>query len=121
RDLVLALARHHALDDVAEWRDRGARYITERRPFVAEDAGVAVLVGADGIPDPEVGKDAREDRHRVLGPRVLGIGLDACEGGLGARALHLELRHEHPRLAADGLGVHHRTLIREAPEAGEVL
>ena len=109
------------LDDVAERSDRGARRVAERRPLVAEDAGVAVLVGADRVPDPEVGEDAREDRHRVLDPRVLGIRLDPREGGLGARALHLELRHEHRRLAADALGIDHRPLIREEPEAGEVL
>ena len=74
--------------------------VAECRPLVAEDAGVAVVVGADRVPDPEVGQDAREDRHRVLDPRVLRIGLDPREGGLGARALHLELRHEHGRLAA---------------------
>jgi hypothetical protein len=57
----------------------------------------------------------------VLDPRVLRIGLDPREGGLGARALHLELRHEHRRLAADALGIDHRPLVREEPEAGEVL
>ena len=121
RDLALALARHHALDQVAQRSDRGARRVAERRPLVAEDAGVAVVVGADRVPDPEVGQDAREDRHRVLDPRVLRIGLDPREGGLGARALDLELRHEHRRLAADALGVDHRPLVREEPEAGEVL
>ena len=121
RDLALALARHHALDQVAERRDRGARRFAERRPLVAEDAGVAVVVGADRVPDPEVGQDAREDRHRVLDPRVLRIGLDPRERGLGARALDLELRHEHRRLAAGALGVDHRPLVREEPEAREVL
>ena len=57
----------------------------------------------------------------MLDPRVLRIGLDPRERGLGARALHLELRHEHRRVAADALGVDHRPLIREEPEAGEVL
>ena len=109
------------LDDVAQRRDRGARRVAERRTLVAEDARVPVLVGADRVPDPEVGQDAREDRHRVLDPRVLGIGLDPLEGGLGARALHLELRHEHRRLTVDALGIDHRPLIREEPEAGEVL
>ena len=121
RDLALALARHHALDDVAQRSDRSARHIAERRPPVAEDARIAVLVGADRAPDPEVVQDAREDRHRVLDPRVLRIGLDPLEVGLGARALDLELRHEHRRLAADALGIDHRPLVREEPEAGEVL
>ena len=106
---------------VAERSDRGARRIAERRPLVAEDAGVAVLVGADSVPDPEVGQNAREDPHRVLDSRVLRIGLDPREGGLGAGALHLELRHEHRRLAADALGIDHRPFTREEPEAGEVL
>ena len=57
----------------------------------------------------------------MLDPRVLRIGLDARECGLRARSLDLELRHEHRRLATDALGVDHRSLVREEPEAGEVL
>ena len=120
-DLGGALARHHALDLVAERTDGGAGHVAERRPLVAEDARVAVVVGADRVAQPDVGDDPREDRHRVLEARVLRIRLDALEAGLGLRALDLELRHEDRRLAADALGVDHRPLVREEPEAREVL
>ena len=104
-----------------ERRDRGAGHIAERRPLVAEDPRVAVLVGADRVPDPEVVDHAGEDGHGVLEARVLRIGLDPCEVGFGARALDLELRHEHRGLATDALRVDHRPLVREEPEAREVL
>ena len=121
RDLGGALPPHHPLDHVAERRDRCGRRVAQRRPLVAEDAGVPVLVGADRIPDPQVDQDPHEDRHRVLDSRVLRIRLDPREVGLGARALDLELRHEHRRLAADALRVDHRPLVRQEPEPGEVL
>ena len=38
---------------------------TERRPVIAEDARVAVVVGADRAADPHVGEQPREDEHRV--------------------------------------------------------
>ena len=93
----------------------------ERRPLVAEDPRVAVLVGADRADDPEVGQDAGEDRHRVLVSRVLGVRLDARKGRFRVRALDLELRHEHGRLAAGALRIHDGPLVREEPETREVL
>ena len=57
----------------------------------------------------------------MLEARVLGVCIDALERGLGARALHLELRDEDGRLAAGALRVDHGPLVREEPEAGEVL
>ena len=57
----------------------------------------------------------------MLDPRVLGVGLDPLERRLGARSLDLELRHEDRRLAGDALRVDDRPLVREEPEAGEVL
>src|SRR4051812_11227786 len=52
--------------------------------------------------------------------RILGIRLDARERRLGARALDLELRHEHEGLVAVQLDVRDRSLVREEPEVGEV-
>ena len=121
RDLVPALARHHALDDVAEGGDGRIGHIAEGRSCVAEDPRIAVLIGADRVPDPEIGDDVGEDRHRMLDARVLRIRLDSLEGRLRTCALHLELRHEDRRLTADALGVDDRSLVGEEPEAGEVL
>ena len=45
--LGLALAAHRALDERRERRDGARRDLAQRRPLVAEDAGIAVLVGAD--------------------------------------------------------------------------
>jgi hypothetical protein len=121
RDLRLALARHHRLDDVAERCHARVRDSAQCRPLVPEDPRVAVFVRADSAGGPEIRENAREDRHRVLGSGVLGIRLDACEGPLGERPLDLELRDEHRGLAADALRVHDGPLGREEPEPGEVL
>ena len=120
-DLALALPRHHALDHGGERLDPGAGDLAQRRPLVAEDAGVAVLVGADRVADPEVREHPRENPHRMLDSRVLGVGLDALEGRLGAHPLDLELGDEHDRLAGGALGEHDRPLGREEAEAREVL
>jgi hypothetical protein len=88
--------------------------------LVAEDPGIAVLVGADHSADPEVGQQARQNLHRVLDPRVLRIRLDALELGLGAHALDFELRHEHRHLAPRALGEDDGALGREEAEAREV-
>jgi hypothetical protein len=53
--------------------------------------GVAVVVRSDVVLDAEVREHVREDQHRVLGSRVLGVRLDALEGGLRAGALDFEL------------------------------
>ena len=52
---------------------------------------------------PSVGEHTREDQHRVLDARVLGVRLDPVEGGLRPHALDLELRHEHDQLAIPAL------------------
>jgi hypothetical protein len=57
----------------------------------------------------------------VLGTRVLGIGLDALEVGLGAGALDLELGHEDGHFAACTLGEYDRPLRRQEVEARQVL
>src|SRR5262249_55243160 len=54
RDLVLALPRHHALDEIADRRDGGAGHVAQRRPAVTEDPRVAVLVRGDLLPEPEI-------------------------------------------------------------------
>ena len=57
----------------------------------------------------------------MLDSRVLGIGLDTRERSLGTRALHLELGYEDGGIATDALRIDHRSLVREEPEAREVL
>ena len=101
-------------------RDGAAARLAQRRALVAEDSGIAVLVGADRSADPEVGQHARENLHRVLDPRVLRIRLDVLELGLGAHALDFELRHEHRQLPARTLGEDDGALGREEAEAREV-
>ena len=56
----------------------------------------------------------------MLDARVLGVGLDPLEGGLGADALDLELGHEHGQLAARALREDDGPLGREEAEAREV-
>ena len=62
----------------------------------------------------------REDAHRMLAPRVLGIRLDALEVGLGADALDLELRHEHHQVAGRVARERHGALRREEAEVRQV-
>ena len=57
----------------------------------------------------------------MLVPRILGIGLHALEGGLGADAPHLELGHEHGRLPRGARDEGDRPLRGEEAEAREVL
>ena len=57
----------------------------------------------------------------MLRARVLGVGLDALERGLGANALDLELRHEHRQAAAGVDRDADRALGGEEVEAREVL
>jgi hypothetical protein len=89
--------------------------------LIAQDAGVAVAIGADRVADPHVREYAREKLHRMLDPRVLGVRLDPLEGRLGAHALDLELGHEDGHLAHRALGEDDGALGREKAEAGEVL
>ena len=70
RDLGLALARQHRLDLHRERGDRGAGRLAQRRPVVAEDPGVAVLVGADAARRPR-GRRARA-RGSASGARCPG-------------------------------------------------
>jgi hypothetical protein len=119
-DLGRALAAHRALDERRERRDGARRDLAQRRPLVAEDARVAVLVGADRAADAHVLEHTPEDAHRVLGAGVLGVRLDPLEVGLGARALDLELGDEDGEVAGRALGQGDRPLGGEEVEAREV-
>ena len=88
--------------------------------MIPEDPGVAVLVRADRAADPEAVEHAREDLHRVLGARVLGVRLDALERRLGPDALDLELRDEHDRRAVRALREDDGPFGREKPEPRQI-
>jgi hypothetical protein len=120
-DLGLALLHHQALDERRERGDLGPRHLAQRRPLVAEDAGVAVAVRADGAADAHVLQHLPQDPHRVLGARVLRVGLDPLQRGLRTDALDLELGDEHGQLSCSVRGERDRALRREEAEAREVL
>ncbi len=119
-DLRLALPGDHVLDRHRERRHRGVHHRAQRRPLVAEDPRVPVLVRADPPADAEVVEETAEDPHRVLGARVLGVRLDVGERRLVPDALDLEVGDEHRHLTSGALGEDDRALGREEPEAGEV-
>ena len=121
RHLGLALEDHQALDERRERHDGLPGHLAQRRPLVAEDARIAVLVGADGAADPHVEQHACRMTHRMLDARVLRIGLDALELGLGANALDLELGTK-TAISPDALcDEGDRPLGRQEAEAREVL
>ena len=119
-DLGLALAHHHALDERRERENGLPRDLAQRRALVAEDARIAVLVGAGGAGDPELPQHAGQDPQRMLDPRVLRVRLDPLEGGLRAHPLDLELGHEGGEVAGRVADDGDRPLGREEVEAGEV-
>src|SRR5205807_9073822 len=98
-----------------------AGHLTERRPLVAEDARVAVLVGSDRGAEAKPRKGPRQDPHRVLEAGILRIRLDPLEVGLGSDALDLELRHERQQLTGTVRRDRYGPLRRQEPEAREVL
>ena len=112
---------HHPLHERPDRADGRAGHLRERRPLVAENARIAVGVGADRVPQAQVADDPREDSHRVLGAGVLGIGRDPVEVPLGLRPLDLELGNERQPLPTAAERHHHRSLGREEVEAREVL
>jgi hypothetical protein len=89
--------------------------------LVPEDPGIAVLIGCDRACQTEVRKRPRQNRHRVLASRVLGVRLDPVEVGLGARARDLELGDKDQCVAAHALCEDDRALVRQEPEPREVL
>src|SRR6478609_2422750 len=94
RDLVLALAHEHRLDERREREDVPRTDLAECGACVAEDARVAVLLRADGAAHAHVLEYALQDPHRMHFARILRIRLDAVELGLCAHALDFELRDE---------------------------
>src|SRR5262249_6988556 len=78
-------------------------------------------VGPNRTADAHVLEQSCKDRHRVLDPRVLGIGLDALELGFRANALHLELGDEHGQLTSGARDERDRPFCSEKAEAREVL
>ena len=121
RHLSRALDDHHRLDRGAERRDGCAGDLAQRRPLVAEDSRVAVLVGADRPLDSHVAQHAAQDQHRMLGAGVFRVRLDALELRLCTRPVDFELRHENRRLTRRALYEHDRPFCRQEVEAGEVL
>ena len=99
RHLGLALAHQYPFDERCEESDAIACDLAQRRPLVAQDAGIAVLVGADGAAQPHVDQNALQDSHRMLGARVLRVGLDPVEVRLRAHPVDLELGNEGGQVA----------------------
>jgi len=120
RDLVLALADEHPLDEGGERENVTCADLAERRALIAEDAGVAVLFGADRSAHSHVLEHALQDPHRMLFTRILGVRLDTVELRLREHALDLELRDEHGRLAREVDGERNGPLRREEREAPEI-
>ena len=119
-DLGRALSHHHGLDERCERRHGRSGDGTESRALVSEDPGVAVVVGRNRALDPRLSEDPRENQHRMLEARVLGIRLDPGERRLRACALDLELGHERKMLAVYALREDHRALVGEEVEARQV-
>ena len=119
-DLGLALPHHHALDERRKRADGLAGDLAQRRTLVAEDAGIAVLIGTDGTGDTELSEHPGEDSQRVVDPRVLRVRLHVLEGGLRPHPRDLELGDEGAEIAGRVPGDRDRPLGREEVEAGEV-
>ena len=121
RHLGVALDDHEALDERRQGRDRAPGDLGERRPLVAEDARVAVLVGPHRATDAHVVEHTLQQEHRVLDPRILRVRLDPLELGLGLDSLDLELGYEHGEVAGRVRGDSDRPLRGQEAEVGEVL
>ena len=119
--LRLALAHHHALDQRRQRGDLRLHHLAQRRPLVAEDARIAVVVGPERPVDAHLREHIAEDPDRVLDTRVLRVRLDPLECGLGPHALDLELGHEDGELARRAHRDADRPLGGEEVEAREVL
>ena len=118
-DLGLAFAGHQALDERRERRHGLLGDLAQRRSVIAENAGIAVLVGADAS-DPQLRQHARKKSHRMFQPRVLRVGLDPLEIGFRTDAVDLELGHEDGHVSRAVSDHRHRALGGKKPEAGEV-
>ena len=98
----------------AERGHRAPGDLGERRPLVAEDPRIAVLIGGDRPLEQPC-----EQGHRMLRPGVLRIRLDPVEVAFLLGALDLEARDERGQLVADD--DHDRPLVREEVETDVVL
>ena len=117
RDLGLGLDRHLRLDPAGDAGHGCAGELRQRRPAVAEDPGIAVLVGADRSREPEV-VDGRGEH--VLRPRVAGIlevVVDAVERRARLRVLELEAWGDERPRAVRAENERDRPLGRDEGEA----
>ena len=117
RDLGLGLDRHLLLDLRRDSDDGRSRELAERRPAVAEDPRVAVLVGADLPGQAEGGQRGLDG---VLGARVAGvleIVLDAVEHRLRLGVLDLEAGDDERSLSLAAQDERDRPLGRSEREA----
>ena len=121
RDLGLGLHRHLRARSA---RRRGRRVAPEssreRRPAVAEDPGVAVLIRADRPGEPSVGERSRE---HVLGrrvARVLEVVLDPVDRRPGLGVLDLEPGNHERSRSVRAEDERDRPLGRDEREAGVV-
>ena len=120
RELGFRLHRHLRLHERHHADDLAPGQLGQRRPLVAEDPRIAVLVGADLAADPHRGEEVGE---RGLGAgiaRILVVVSDALDAGRAAGMLHLEPRDEHRRFALGRDGERDRALGGDEGEAGVV-
>jgi hypothetical protein len=120
RDLRGGLDRHLRLDLLDDANDLPARELRQRRASVAEDPRIAVLIGADGSREIELGERPLEG---CLRPRLAGVFevvLDSVERGLRLRMLELEPRDDERPRAVGAEDERDRPLRRYEREAGVV-
>jgi hypothetical protein len=120
RDLRLGLDRHLLLDPVRDPDDGRARELAERRPAVAEDPRVPVLVRPDAVAQPERGDGGGDRLFRARVARVLEVVLDAVEHRLRLGVLDLEPRHDERALPVRAEHERDRPFSRDERKAGVV-
>src|SRR5436305_1129007 len=76
------------------------RPLAEAGTAIAEHPRVAVVVGAERAADPERVEQLAQALHRMPLARILVVVRDLGDGGVCARMLELEARHEHAAAAA---------------------
>ena len=109
-ELGLRLHGHLRLDESDDTDDLGTRQLGQRRALVAEDPGIAVLVGSDLAANTHGGERIGQRMLSARIARVLVVMGDALDAGRPARVLHLEARHEQRLLALGRDGERHRPL-----------
>ena len=98
-ELGRALDRHLILDEGGDLLRRRARELRQRRPPVAEDPRIPVLVGAEGSGDLHLLEQGAERFHRVRLGGVLRIVRHVVDAGIRLCVLALESRHKHAAFA----------------------